>query len=252
MDDAAAQARDGLSLPQIRQAAHPSIADQVFDALQQRILDLGLTPGARISEADVARRMGVSRQPVREAFKRLARLGFLEIRPQSSTRVSLISEEAVRRARFIRTALEVHTCRTACEVVTEAGLAALAALIEAQRGAIEAQDRHAFHALDDRFHREICVQSGVGYVWDLIHESKAHMDRVRMLSLSPSSQRHALDEHAAILAALIARDAEAAVTAITRHLSRILVLIEELRAQDHGWFAGAPDDADRLGRRGDG
>lgn len=237
MDDRATpQTDDDLALPQIRHAVLPSVADQVFAALQQRILTLELPPRTRISESDVAKRMGVSRQPVREAFKRLARLGFLQIRPQSSTTVSLISEEAVLRARFIRTALEVQTCRLACETLTAADLADLEALIGEQRAAVAAGDRDRFHALDDRFHREICGRAGVGYVWDLIQDSKAHMDRIRMLSLSSSSQRQALEEHIAILDALAARDPDAVAAAMTRHLSRILKLIEEVKSLGHDWF----------------
>jgi DNA-binding GntR family transcriptional regulator len=241
VDDAAPQIGDDLVLPQIRKAAIPTVADQVFSALQQSILTLDLPPDTKISEADVARRMGVSRQPVREAFKRLAQLGFLHIRPQSGTTVSLISEEAVLRARFIRTALEVQTCRLACQALSEAGLDALAALIEAQKTAINAQDRDLFHTLDDRFHREICVHSGVGYVWDLIHDNKAHMDRIRMLSLNSSSQQQALDEHIVLFNAISARDSDAASAAITRHLSRILVLIDEVKALDHNWFTNAAE-----------
>lgn len=238
MEDAARQTgmTDGIALPQIRHAAAPTVADQVFDVLQARILRLELAPKTRISEAEVARQMGVSRQPVREAFKRLARLGFLTIRPQSSTTVSLISEESILRARFIRTALEVHTCRHACSVITEQGLAALAALMEGQKAAVEAGDRHRFHTLDDNFHREICIQAGVGYVWDLIHESKGHMDRIRMLSLNTASQKVALDEHIVLFDALSARDADAAAAAITKHLDRIELLIREVKAQDHSWF----------------
>lgn len=217
-------------------APQRTIADQVFDRLQQQILTLDLPPNSRISETEIARQMGVSRQPVREAFKRLARLGFLWIRPQSGTTVSLISEAAVLRARFIRTALEQHTCRTACTMAGGAGLARLAELIEAQKAAVAAQNRDLFHALDDAFHREICVLAGAGYVWDLINESKAHMDRIRMLSLSASSQQLALKEHIQIFDAITQADAEAAAGAMNGHLSRILVLIEEIKSVNHGWF----------------
>lgn len=236
MDDTLRRDDDALSLPLLRQAPQPTVADQVFEVLQQRILTLELPPRTRISEAEVAGRMGVSRQPVREAFKRLAKQGFLQIRPQSGTMVSLISEEAVLRARFIRNALETETCRMACVELDAAGFAALAALIEQQKAAVEAQDREKFHALDDAFHKEICAQSGVGFVWDLIHESKGHMDRIRMLSLNSSSQRLALNEHIAILEAIRARDLEAAAAAMNRHLSRILVLIEQIKAENHTWF----------------
>jgi DNA-binding GntR family transcriptional regulator len=229
-----------LPLPQLRQQVQPTIADQVFKVLHDRILSLELPPETKISEAEVAARMGVSRQPVREAFRRLANLGFLHIRPQSGTTVSLISEEAVLRARFIRLALELQTCRTACDAISDDGLRALSSLIEQQKQAIAEKNRTRFHALDDAFHREICVQSGVGYAWDVISENKGHMDRVRMLTLDTSSQNYALNEHIAILDALTARSPDAAAEAIDKHLSRILVQIDEIKAKNHTWFTDIP------------
>ncbi|MCR9110252.1 GntR family transcriptional regulator [Marivita sp. XM-24bin2] len=225
-----------LPLPQLRQQVQPTIADQVFKVLHDRILSLELPPETKISEAEVSAKMGVSRQPVREAFRRLANLGFLQIRPQSGTTVSLISEEAVLRARFIRLALEMHTCRTACDVISDDGLRELSDLIDKQKEAIADNNRSLFHALDDAFHREICVQSGVGYVWDVISENKGHMDRVRMLTLDTSSQNFALNEHIAILKALNARQQDEAAAAIDKHLSRVLVQIEKIKAESHNWF----------------
>tara|TARA_B110000211_G_scaffold10482_2_gene11054 strand:+ start:125 stop:850 length:726 start_codon:yes stop_codon:yes gene_type:complete len=229
-----------VSLPVIQPAPQPSVSDQVFDALQQRILTLELQPQTRISEADVSKKMGVSRQPVREAFKRLAKLGFLIIRPQSSTMVSLISERDVLRAKFIRIALEVHTCRTACEVITSEGIGALNDLIGQQQAAVAANDKRLFHALDEAFHREICVQSGVSFVWDLILDSKAHMDRIRMLSLDATSQRLALDEHLVILDAITNRKPDNAAAAFAQHLSRIDDLIATIKAENHNWFTDDP------------
>lgn len=229
------------SLPIIQYTPQPTVSEQVFNILQQRILTLELPPQTKISEADVSRKMGVSRQPVREAFKRLAKLGFLNIRPQSGTMVSLISERDVLRAKFIRIALEVHTCRTACEVITPEGIEALSDLIAQQRAAVAANDKRRFHALDDAFHREICIQSGVGFVWELILESKAHMDRIRMLSLDKTSQRLALSEHIAILDAITARKPDDAAAAFTQHLSRIDDLIASIKAENHSWFT---DDAE--------
>ncbi len=233
-----AQASNDLdvSFPVIRQSVQPTVADQVFDTLQQKILTLELPPQTKISELDVSKKMGVSRQPVREAFKRLAKLGFLEIRPQSGTRVSLISEDAVLRAHFVRTALEVKTCRTASEIGSQDSFKALSKLIDHQRAAIEAKDRDLFHALDEQFHADICAIAGVPFVWDLLQESKAHMDRIRMLSLDTTSQQVALDEHIVLFDAIVARDPDAAEAAITHHLSRIFILIEEVKTQRHSFF----------------
>lgn len=227
---------DTVQFAQIDIPGRPSIADQVYGELHRQVLSLDLKPGAKISEVDVARAMGVSRQPVRDAFYRLSKLGFLQIRPQRATTIALISPAAVMRARFIRTALEAETVRIAAARLTEADHDALAAIIEAQDAAIIAGDKALFHRLDDQFHREICARAGLGFTWELIAENKGHMDRVRMLSLSFAS-RTAWDDHVRILAALRSRDAGRATDAMRAHLARIKEQIDRILASNHDWFA---------------
>ncbi|SON58142.1 putative HTH-type transcriptional regulator YdfH [Hartmannibacter diazotrophicus] len=228
---------DSLQLPVLRQVDRPSVADQVFGELHRQVLSLELKPGAKLSEVEVARQMGVSRQPVRDAFYRLSKLGFLLIRPQRATTVTLISSEAVMQARFIRTALEVETVRAGAKSLTDADLDVLRGVLERQKDAVAAGDRSAFHQLDDRFHKEICDRSGVGFAWDLILENKGHMDRVRMLSLAFASQT-AFNDHVAIFNALKARDELQAAEAMRQHLSRIREQIDRIRADNHDFFAG--------------
>jgi DNA-binding GntR family transcriptional regulator len=222
--------------------SRPSVTDAVFDEIHRQILSLDLPPGTKMSEVDVARAMGVSRQPVRDAFYRLSMLGFLTIRPQRATVVSPISERAVMQARFIRSAIEAETVRVACDRLTDADMDVLQSVLDLQRGAVEARDPHAFHALDDRFHREICERSGKGFAWDIIREQKAHMDRVRLLSLSFASQ-DAYGEHLRVMAALRARDAAAAMAEMHAHLLRIKQQIRRIRAENEAYFEGdAVDD----------
>ncbi|MCM2290747.1 GntR family transcriptional regulator [Allorhizobium sp. BGMRC 0089] len=214
----------------------PSVTDQVFDALYRQIVELQLAPGAKLSEVDVARQMGVSRQPVRDAFYRLSQQGFLLIRPQRATVVTHISVDGVMQARFIRTALELETVRAAAVNLTDAAFAALDALMLRQRQAVAAGDKRLFHALDDEFHQQICVLSGHDYAWTLIRESKAHMDRVRYLSLSFGADS-TLDDHDSLLNALKARDGEKAAAAMRVHLSRIVSIISRLKESHGHYFA---------------
>ncbi len=214
----------------------PSVADSVFDELHRQILRLDLPPGTKMSEAEVAKALGVSRQPVRDAFYRLSKLGFLTIRPQRATTVSAISEKAVMQARFIRAAIEMETAREACAVLGADDWAALEANLSAQEGAVRARDPEAFHRLDDQFHREICERAGKGFAWDQIRETKAHMDRVRFLSLSFASER-AFEEHKAILAAIRDRDGARAAEMVRLHLSRIIDQIVRIRAENAPYFA---------------
>lgn len=226
---------DIFQLPAIEPIARPSVADQVFEELHRQVLSLELPPGAKLSEIDVAKQMGVSRQPVRDAFYRLSKLGFLQIRPQRATTVSQISATDVLNARFVRTSLEIEIIRIACKTLKDEDFAALDELIAAQDIAVQGGDKGRFHRLDDLFHKEICDRSGMGFAWDIIRENKAHMDRVRFLSLAFASQT-ALDDHKVILAALKARDIEAAAAAMREHLSRIQGIIDRIRSEHHAWF----------------
>lgn len=224
-----------LKLDTVTQTRQPSVTDLVFQQLYQRVIELDLPPGTRLSEAEVSKQMDVSRQPVRDAFFRLSQLGFLQIRPQRATIVAPISATAVRRARFIRTALELETVRMAVNRLTDEDLIALNAFIGEQEGAMKAGDRVGFHRLDDDFHKELCRRSGVEFAWTMIRENKAHMDRVRFLSLSFGAQS-ALDDHVAILAALAQRDEESALAAMRLHLSRIEGILGQIRSDFVEYF----------------
>jgi GntR family transcriptional regulator, rspAB operon transcriptional repressor len=213
-----------------------SIADSVFEELHRQILRLELPPGTKLSEFDVAHALGVSRQPVRDAFYRLSKLGFLTIRPQRATVVSAISERAVMQARFIRMSIEAETARVACRTLTPADFAAIEAIIDQQASAVTARDTAAFHDLDDHFHREICERSGTGFAWETAREMKSHMDRVRFLSLPFASER-AFEEHKDILSAIRSRDEERAAEMVRIHLSRILHQIVRIRAENAAYFA---------------
>lgn len=225
-----------VRLSQPLTASRPSVADHVFDELQRQVLSLELAPGTKISEVEVAKTMGVSRQPVRDAFYRLSKLGFLLIRPQRATTISLISPDAVMQARFIRTALEAETVAAAATRLENADIDALAEILDRQREAVEAEDRAAFHQLDDLFHYEICTRAGLGFAWELIAENKGHMDRVRMLSLTFASEA-AYDDHLRIFEALKSRDPERSVQTMREHLGRILQQIERIRDEHRDLFA---------------
>ncbi|QYK42784.1 MAG: GntR family transcriptional regulator [Paracoccaceae bacterium] len=227
-----------VALRMLEPIQRPSVADTVFDELHKQILNLELPPGARLSEVEVARALGVSRQPVRDAFYRLSKLGFLSIRPQRATTVSQISDAAVMQARFIRSAIEAETVRVACHRLTAEDMDALDRILDDQAAAVAARQPLVFHNLDDLFHREICARGGNAFAWDIIRENKAHMDRVRFLSLAFASQ-DAFDDHVRIMDALRVRDGDAAVAAMRAHLARIKDQIGRIRAEHEAYFEGA-------------
>ncbi|WP_265517377.1 GntR family transcriptional regulator [Nitratireductor luteus] len=219
---------------QIEELRAPSVTDLVFDTLYRQVVELKIEPGTKLSEAEVSKLMGVSRQPVRDAFYRLSQLGFLLVRPQRATTVTQISVRAVHEARFVRTALELETVRAAAARLEKPQIQELDALIDEQRKAVKAGDKVLFHELDDDFHKRICHMSGHGYTWKLIRDYKAHMDRVRYLSLSFGAEL-ALNDHIALMDALRVHDVEGAATVIREHLSRISGIIGRIR-ESHGQY----------------
>ncbi|MDO6616770.1 MULTISPECIES: GntR family transcriptional regulator [Pacificibacter] len=226
----------GLKLQALTQERAPSVTDIVYGQLYDSIVGLAMPPGTKLSEADVASQLGVSRQPVRDAFYRLSQQGFLLIRPQRATVVSKISPAAVLKARFIRTALELETTCAALKRATPEDFQTLEDNLEHQRQAIETDQRDVFHELDDAFHALICTIAGHPEVWTLIKDNKAHMDRVRYLALDKKSSTTAFNEHVAILAAMKADDKQTVNDLMRSHLNRIADTIHTIRAEHTEFF----------------
>lgn len=212
-------------------------ADDVFDFLHGEIVSLNLLPGTRISEVEIAKQFDVSRQPVREAFIRLANLDLLVVRPQKATVVRRFSSEKIKRARFIRLATESEVLRRACTMASEADLKRLDRDLEAQRAAIANQDVERFHSLDYDFHRHLCDAAECGFMFSTISENKSSVDRLCVLSLGkPAAMDELIDDHVDILTALRDQDEVRITAAIRAHLSRLDDVIAGIRKSHADFF----------------
>ena len=212
-----------------------TMAMRVVGALRDEIVSMALKPGDVISESDIAGRYGVSRQPVREAFIRLAQQGLLLIRPKRATVVKKISPDGVRQSRFIRESIEVEIIRRLAGNPGDAATV-LAGLIDEQEAASAAGDSRGFHTLDERFHRTLARLANVEYAWQLIDDHKMQLDRVRYLTLGASSSRVAIDEHKVIVAAVAAGDVHASEAAMRAHLARAELLLSQTIADHPDYF----------------
>lgn len=209
---------------------------RAYHALRQAIIQLQLRPGYLLSETEVARQLGVSRQPVREAFIKLAEVGLLEVRPQRGTIVKLISIRDVGDARFLREAIELAVVRQATSDASTRDLADLDAIIAAQR-ALGEGDNVAFLRLDEAFHQRLARSAGREHAWRVLENLKAQMDRVRFLSLPDATPLETIvAQHARILEGVRRREAAVAEAAMREHLSEIFASIPKLAAQHPDLF----------------
>jgi DNA-binding GntR family transcriptional regulator len=197
------------------------VGQQVHRELRQRIIRGELAPGALLSEAEMARSFGSSRQPVREAFIKLAEEGLVEVRPQRGTLVRKISIKRVMDIRFVREAIEANVVHLLASEPEPAIIADLRAQIARQREvAPDAQD--VFMALDEAFHHTMARAIGKTYAWDVVESVKAQMDRVRYLSFADFPISRLIAQHEAIVDAIESRNPQAAGEAMRTHLREIL------------------------------
>lgn len=211
--------------------------DEVFDYLHNEIVTLGLRPGDKISEADMATRFGISRQPVRDAFSRLANLDLLLIRPQRATEVKRFSMREIEKSRFVRAAVEREILRLAAEKCDDAGAAKLDTILEQQERAINDRDVDGFGALDYEFHEILCAIASAEFAFDVIMKEKAKVDRLCRLGLSKEQRMPELvADHKGIAAAVKAHDTDRAVEIGMFHLSRLDETITRITKTNGSYF----------------
>lgn len=211
--------------------------DDVFDYLHRQISTLQLKPGDRISEAEIAAQFGVSRQPVRDAFSRLANLDLLLIRPQRATEVRRFSMREIEKARFVRAAVEKEVLLRAAIRCDVAGASRLDDALARQDAAVAATDIEAFGPLDYEFHEILCEIGGVDYAFDVIMAEKAKVDRLCILGISKEQRIPDLvEDHRAIAQAVISHDAKTAIAVGEKHLSRLDETIQRITASNANYF----------------
>ncbi|MFK7765308.1 MAG: GntR family transcriptional regulator [Roseobacter sp.] len=221
----------------ISQIERRTTADLVFDNLFDAIVSLELLPGAKLSEADIAKKFGVSRQPVRDAFNKLEAQDLLLIRPQKATQVRGFSIERIAHARFVRLSVELEVIRSACAVWASSHAEKLAKNLAAQKHMVDQGSAEEFHRLDYEFHKLICDQCGHPLAFDTIQECKKKIDRLCVLSLGRQSEAATLyQDHSALAEALLARNPDAASDVVRLHLGRLDDTITQIHAKHMEYF----------------
>ena len=215
------------------------LSDQVKDRLLQAILDGRYPPGARIVETRVARELGTSQAPVREALRDLEALGVVETAAFRGARVRRPSADELLEAFAIRAELESLGARLAMPRLTDEDLAALAGYVGEMQRSAEDGDYYAEATADAAFHGRIVELAGnatLERVWRTLEP----FSRTYITMVVPGVDRRRIaDLHAPILAALRLRDPEVAVAVLHDHFADTAAMLASL------WAApGSPAVAD--------
>jgi DNA-binding GntR family transcriptional regulator len=193
------------------------LSDQVKDHLLQAILNGRYPPGARIVETRVARELGTSQAPVREALRDLEALGVVETAAFRGARVRRPSAAELLEAFVVRAELESLAAQLAIPRVSDADLDGLATLIAEMQRAADADDAHAEAIADAAFHGRIIELSGKATLARVWWTLEPFLRTYITIETQGMDRRRIADQHLPVLAALRERDAGLVTAVLHRH-----------------------------------
>jgi len=197
------------------------LADQVKERLLEDILAGRYPASGRIVETRVARELGTSQAPVREALRGLEALGVVEILPFRGARVRRPSTSELLDSYAVRAALESLAARLAVPQLADTDLAELTALVDEMRRSADGGDNHAVATADAAFHERI-VQLAGNAALHRAWRSLEPLSRTYLTLVFPGADaRWTAGLHPPILEALRRRDAEEVEKALRHHFAEI-------------------------------
>jgi DNA-binding GntR family transcriptional regulator len=215
MEDRNARAEPAGWAPIVR----PALQEEVVARIRQMIEDGSLLPGSRVPERQVCTQLGVSRTPLREAFRILAAEGLLELTPRRGATVKRLRPDEVDHMFEVIEVLEALAGELACTEMDEAGLRAVEGLHERMMAAWRRRDRRRFFALNQEIHERIVAGCGNPILIRVYAGLSGQMRRIRyMPQITEAQWRIAAREHAAIMKALKARERRALGRILREHL----------------------------------
>jgi DNA-binding GntR family transcriptional regulator len=215
----------------LRLAPGELLADAAYKNLRQAILNRGLEPGDQLSVPELARRMDISRSPVREAVQRLISDGLATAVPRRGAVVTEMRARELDDLFEVRALLEGLAARRAATRADAVGLETLRLLLDEHEKLISAGDIAAQVELDMQYHRAVRGLADNGELNTTLDriEVRSHL-ALNTLWRRPASSRQSLLEHHAIYDALAAGDADAAESAARAHVGSVRRRVAEYLA----------------------
>jgi DNA-binding GntR family transcriptional regulator len=213
------------------------VPEQLYQLVRRAILSVSHAPGAPLSEAEVALANGVSRTPVREAFRRLEAEGLIAVVPNVGTFVARIDLAEAAEAVVLRALIEPDAARRAADAVDHAATGrALERIAAEQAVALRRNDPAAVYACDERFHETLFRAIGFLRAWHCVRLARDLLERVHHVMVAdPRRPNDAPAQHAAIAAAIRRGAPDQAAAAMAAHIAGTSRFLDEPALRRHPW-----------------
>ena len=191
-------------------SGHKTLREKIVEVLREAIIRQKIRPGERITELEVAERFGISRTPIREAFRQLESEGFLTIIPRKGAVVSDIQEKDIRDFYEIKGVLEGYAARQAVALITEKDIARLEQFNREMEECAKRQDVSGMTKAHNAFHELILEVCGNRKIQQVVSGLVRQFLRFRFYVASLVHVEDILREHADIVAAIRSGDGDRA------------------------------------------
>jgi len=201
-----------MNMQKIRVLDYPvekprTLRERIVDFIKDSVVTGRLKPGERVPEQEIAQNFGISRTPIREAFRQLESEGFLTVTPRKGAVVSPITDKDVSEFYAIKSLLEGYAAKTACEKLTDKEIKRLVGLNSQMRKSAEKNDVKGFFRLDNQFHDTFLKACGNEKLFNLIHHLVQQFERFRITAMSlPGRMLDSVRQHGEIVEAFSKRD----------------------------------------------
>lgn len=219
---------DGTTFP----IARSSLPEAAAERLRTLIIEGELAPGARLNERELSERLGVSRTPLREAFRMLASDGLLVQLPNRGAQVVTLSREDARHAFEVMASLEGLSGELAAAHVTDADIGDLREMQAEMEQAHARRDLPSYYRVNRAIHDRINAIAGNPVLTHTFTTLNARLHALRFRSnLVPAKWDKAVKEHREMVEALAARNGEKLRDLLVKHLRNKQVAVLETMSE---------------------
>jgi DNA-binding GntR family transcriptional regulator len=213
-----------MDLPNISMKRE-TLSDHAYQVIRDAIVTLRLEPGQLVFEGELGTQLGVSRTPIREAFRRLMAEELIEVQPQRGARIAYMSKKKINEARFVRVSLEVSAFKDVAKRWdrTESQFQKLYVqvkeILEEQKRMVDEQNFDSFFQLDEKFHYTILETTGNSTLISIINLMRGHLNRMRYLELQETKHmRRLVTEHETIFEAIVTNNLDLTERLLSEHI----------------------------------
>lgn len=214
---------------------HQTLREKILETIRDAILSGSLKPGEKVAEPELAERFGISRTPIREAFRQLESEGYLTVIPRKGAVVTALSERDVKEFYTIKAILEGYAARMAAKKLTDREIERLENINARLKQLAEEGDVKSFYRVHNEFHELFIKAAGNQKLADMINQLVMKFNRPRLSSLAlPGRMQISVSEHQKIIDAFKARNGDQADNLVRKTASLGGQLLIQSMAQEEG------------------